>query len=320
MNPYELRKKLVENVTKVMVGKEEIVDLILTSILCSGHILLEDIPGVGKTTLAKTVAKSLNLSFSRIQFTPDLLPSDVTGINFYNPKISEFVFKKGPVMANIVLADEINRATPKTQSSLLECMEERQVTVDGVTYPLEKLFLVIATQNPVEIQGTFPLPEAQLDRFLMKIKIGYPSFEEEIKIMERFEAQNPLDDLKSVLTSEDIFNAQKEIEKVYISRECKEYILNIITATRNHKDIVLGASPRASIALYKSAKAYAALKGRNYVIPDDIKYLSKFILPHRIILKSNLYLEGDPSNIVEEILSEVACPVDDFSNKEGMNS
>jgi len=281
---HELAQKIKANIKRVIVGKEEIIDLLLVSLISSGHVLLEDVPGMGKTLLAKCLAKSLNCSFKRIQFTPDLLPSDLSGINYFNQKLGEFQFRPGPIFTNILLADEINRATPRTQSSLLECMEERQVTIDGETMKLEQPFMVIATQNPIEIQGTFPLPEAQLDRFMMKVHMGYPTTEEGIEILMRFKEQNPLEEIPSVATSEEILAAQKDYVKVYVSDDIIRYMVNIVEMTRKHNDVHLGVSPRGSQALLKASQVYAILQGRDYVIPDDVKAMAKPVLRHRMIL------------------------------------
>lgn len=313
MNIKELALKIKQNVSKVIVGKNEIIDLSLIALITSGHILLEDVPGMGKTILAKTLAKSLNCSFRRIQFTPDLLPSDLTGINYYNQKHCEFQFHPGPVFSNILLADEINRATPRTQSSLLECMEERQVTVDGETRVLDKAFMVIATQNSIEAQGTFPLPEAQLDRFLFKISMGYPSNEEGVKILKRFMASNPIDDINPVASADEIIDAQNSYSKIHVSDDILKYILEIIEKTRNHPDILLGASPRASLALLKACQVYAVLQGRSFVLPDDIKYLAKPVLGHRLILKNSILGRntGNTGSVLDQIISGTAVPSED---------
>lgn len=305
----ELARKVRENVSQVIVGKEDVIDLLLVAIISSGHVLLEDVPGMGKTLLAKAVAKSLDCSFKRIQFTPDLLPSDLTGINYFNQKTSEFQFRPGPVFSNILLADEINRATPRTQSSLLECMEERQVTIDGETRVLSKPFLVIATQNPVEIQGTFPLPEAQLDRFLLKIEMGYPSAEEGIEIMKRFKENNPLDGISSVVGSSEIVDAQNSYSRVFVSDDILKYILDIAEKTRKHSDIVLGASPRATQALLKACQVYAILQGRSFVTPDDVKYLIKPVLSHRLIPRNILQIRNTGVyDILVQILKDIPVP------------
>lgn len=305
--------KIKDNIQKVIVGKDNVIELILTSILCSGHVLLEDVPGLGKTMLAKALAKSLNCTFKRIQFTPDLLPTDLIGINYYNQKTGEFQFKEGPIMSQIILADEINRATPRTQSSLLEAMEEHQVTVDGETYKLEEPFLVIATQNPVETAGTFPLPEAQLDRFFMQLSLGYPEFEEEFEILKRFNDNNPLEEIEPVVEAKEILKMRKDISKIYIEDDIVKYIISIVRATREHEDIELGVSPRGSIALYKGAKAYAALHGRNFVVPDDVKALVKPIFAHRIIVNEYAVVkERKADEILDSILNKVSTPVENL--------
>jgi len=276
------------------------------ALLCEGHILIEDVPGVGKTMLAKALSKSIGCSFRRIQFTPDLLPSDVTGLSIFNQKTQEFEFRPGPIMAQVVLADEINRATPKTQSSLLECMEERQATIDGVTHPMPSPFLVIATQNPIEYEGTFALPEAQLDRFMLRLRLGYPKAMEEIVILDEQKRLHPIEDIRQVLELEELRQMQSAIKEVYVDQNVAEYIVRLVTATREHPDVYLGASPRGSINLYRASQAFAALEGRDYVIPDDIKTLAVAILAHRLIVKSQAALrEVDPDAIVREILSEV---------------
>lgn len=312
----DLGNRIKENIKKVIIGKEQTIDLVLTSIIAGGNVLLEDVPGTGKTLLAKALAKSIGADFKRIQFTPDLLPSDLTGINYYNQKLSEFVFKKGPIFTNILLADEINRATPRTQSSLLECMEERQVTIDGTTYSLGGFFFVIATENPVETQGTFPLPEAQQDRFLMQLRMGYPDIEEGKKIFERFIKDNPLEELKEVCTSFEIIEAKNSFNMVHVDDELQVYMLKLIEATLNFDGVILGVSPRGSLALLRSCQAYAALKGRNFVIPEDIKLLAPFVLSHRIILKDSLKIRGTKEvDIIGKILNEVSVPTETWSSK-----
>ncbi|BBH19948.1 ATPase [Paenibacillus baekrokdamisoli] len=306
-----LADRIRTNVSKVIVGKEAIMDHLFIAILTSGHVLLEDVPGTGKTLLAKALAKSVHCSFKRIQFTPDLLPSDLSGIHFYNQKLSEFEFRPGPLFTNIVLADEINRATPRTQSSLLECMEERQVSIDGTTHQLSRPFLVIATQNPVEQQGTFPLPEAQLDRFLFKVKMGYPSTAEGIGIMKRFMSDNPIDQLQPVTTVEEIEEAQRIYTSVAVSDDLLSYMLAIVEATRVHADAALGASPRSSQALLRACQAFAALHGRDYVMPDDVKAMSIPVLAHRITVRSAQRLRPNAAeSIVESILQMIAVPSD----------
>ncbi len=301
--------KIIENVEKVIIGKHEAVQLTVIALLCEGHLLIEDVPGTGKTMLAKSVARSLGCTFRRIQFTPDMLPSDVTGVSVFNQKTRQFEFRPGPVMAQIVLTDEINRATPKTQSALLEAMEERQITVDGMTYPLERPFLVLATQNPIEYEGTFPLPEAQLDRFMMRIGLGYPGTEEEIMMLDRQQYVHPVTRLEQVVTAEELIWAQERIKEVYLDHLVKEYIVKLVKATRKHPDIYLGASPRGSIALYKTGQARAAILGRDYVIPDDIKALAVAALAHRLIISPSARIKNvDPQAVIQEILDGTPVP------------
>ncbi len=298
--------KVIDNVEKVIVGKHAEVKLALVALLCQGHLLIEDVPGTGKTSLAKAIAKSLGCTFRRIQFTPDLLPSDVTGLSIYNQKTQEFEFRPGPIMAQIVLADEINRATPKTQSSLLECMEERQATIDGVTYQMPDPFLVIATQNPIEYEGTFALPEAQLDRFMLRIQLGYPQQAEEVRILDEHKTRRPIDDVEEVLTSNELRAMQEGVREVYVDPQVSEYIVRLVTATRNHPDIYLGASPRGSLALYRAGQAYAALSGRDYVIPDDVKALAVPALAHRTIVKTAATVRDvDSTLVIRELLDSV---------------
>lgn len=307
----QFRKKIRDNIGKVIIGKEHNIDKIVTAFITSGHVLLEDVPGLGKTKLAKSLAKTMNCSFKRIQFTPDLLPSDLTGIYFYNQKDYEFEFRQGPLLSQIVLADEINRATPRTQSALLECMEERQITVEGHTIELNKPFFVIATQNPVEQFGTFPLPEAQLDRFFMKLSMGYPNYGEEKDMMNRFMESDPLNDLNSVITMEEIEYVQNNYSKVHVSEEIKEYILNIVIATRKHKSIELGCSPRATLNLMKGCQAYAAINGRDYVIPEDAKILAPSIMSHRIILRSEINIDDNKAEkLINDILNSIEAPLE----------
>ncbi|MCK4259459.1 MAG: MoxR family ATPase [Halanaerobiales bacterium] len=306
--------KIRENIQKVIIGKEKVIDLLMTALLAEGHVLLDDVPGLGKTVMAKTISKSLDCSFNRIQFTPDLQPADITGMNYYNQKSGEFVFKAGPIMSNIVLADEINRAIPRTQSSLLEAMEERQVTVDGVTYHLSEPFMVIATQNPVELAGTFPLPEAQLDRFLLRIEMGYPKLDEEVEILRRFKLNNPLNDLKPVMNSTEIYNLRQQVKNIFVEDELLVYIGKLVQATRDHKSVRLGVSPRGALALLKASSAYALILEREYVLPDDIKYIFPFVAKHRMILTDEADLRGIQKNeILEEILQEIQVPVEEVS-------
>ncbi len=310
----EAADKLVDNIGKVIVGKREVMELVLVALLSEGHLLIEDVPGIGKTMLARATAKSLGCSFKRIQFTPDLLPSDVTGIYYFNQKLSEFEYRPGPIIANIVLADEINRATPRTQSCLLECMQERQVTVDVKTILLPRPFMVIATQNPVELEGTFPLPEAQLDRFLLKIRLGYPSEDEEGAILCRFQQENPLDNLSSVIEAKELLELQRLCRQVYVENSVRNYIVALARATRSHQGIELGASPRASLGLHLASQALAAIRGRNYVIPDDVKYLAIPVLAHRLIIRAEARLRGRSlQSVVEEVVSTVPVPVEEVA-------
>jgi len=305
-------RRVIENIGEVIVGKPEVLELAVVAVLCEGHILIEDVPGIGKTSLAKALARSLGCSFRRIQCTPDLLPSDITGIHFFNQKRSEFEFRPGPVMSNIVLVDEINRATPRTQSSLLECMQERQITVDGVTMPLPRPFLVIATQNPVELHGTFPLPEAQLDRFLIKLEVGYPSAEQEDIMLLRFKQDNPLDSLPEVTSAEEIIKLNQLAQEVHVEQSVRHYLLDIIRQTRSNAEIELGASPRASLALYRSAQALALVSGRDYVIPDDVKRLAIPVIVHRLIASTEAYLHNrSKENLIENILAQTPVPVEE---------
>jgi MoxR-like ATPase len=302
----ELSSRLLENIQTVIVGKAEVVRLILICLLSHGHMLLEDVPGMGKTMLVRTLAKSLGCTFSRIQFTPDLLPSDVLGVSIFNQKTQEFEFKQGPIMAQIVLADEINRTSPRTQSSLLECMEEDQITVDGDTYKLPKPFMIMATQNPVEYEGTYPLPESQLDRFLIKANLGYPSYQEEMEILDRLEKRHPISKIKQVFNIEDLVQLRDYVVKVHIDDTLKDYIVKVVQATRTHADIALGASPRGSLGLMKCSKAMAGLMGRNFVIPDDIKSLARPILAHRLVLKPEAHLKGRKAeDIIDEVLTRI---------------
>jgi MoxR-like ATPase len=307
--PRKVAEEVIANVEKVIVGKHDEVQLALLALLCQGHLLIEDVPGVGKTMLAKSIARSIGCTFRRIQFTPDMLPSDVTGVSVFNQKTREFEFRPGPVMAQIVLTDEINRATPKTQSALLECMEERQVTVDGTTYPMARPFLVLATQNPIEYEGTFPLPEAQLDRFMMRISLGYPSPEDEITMMDSQQYVHPVEEIGQVVDFEELLEAQETVKDVYIDDSIKEYIVAVVGETRKHPDVYLGASPRGSLALYKTSRARAAMLGRDYVIPDDIKALAQVSLAHRLIISPSARIKNvDPKAVVEEIINSMPVP------------
>lgn len=311
MTGNELREKVLENIGKVIIGKEETVTLLLTSLLANGHVLLEDVPGTGKTKVAKSLAKSLAVDFGRIQFTPDLLPGDITGLTIYDQKKGEFVLRKGPAFTNILLADEINRATPRTQSGLLECMEERQITIDGESYPAGEPFFVIATQNPVETAGTFPLPEAQMDRFMMKLSMGLPSKEEECRILEKYNKSEPLAQLTAVLTKEELEQAKKEIEDIFVHQCVKEYMVDIVAATREDENVQMGVSPRGTLAYLRCVKAYAYLQGRSFATPDDVKKLAVPVLAHRVVMG---YGKQDESRaFIEHILEGIQMPTEDFS-------
>jgi MoxR-like ATPase len=301
-----------ENVGRVIVGRDETIEMTLVALLCEGHVLVEDVPGIGKTMMAKALARSVGCEFRRIQFTPDLMPSDVTGINFFNQKRGEFEFRPGPLIANIILADEINRATPRTQSALLEAMEERQISIDGVTTPLPRPFLVLATQNPIELEGTFPLPEAQLDRFLLRVRMGYPDAEEEDAILLRFEAENPLDTLAPVVSAEEVQALARALPSIHCEPVVREYIIAIARATREHAAVELGGSPRATLALFRAARALAAIRGRDFVLPDDVQHLAPAVLGHRIMIAAQSRLRGrDAESLVRDLLEEIPVPVAD---------
>ena len=304
-----IAQEIVENVCTVIVGKNAVIERALAAVIAQGHILIEDVPGVGKTMLAKSISASIGCSFKRIQFTPDLLPSDIVGVSIYNQSTGEFQFRPGPVMAQVVLADEINRATPKTQSALLEAMEELQVTVDGVTRPLERPFVVMATQNPIEHEGTFPLPEAQLDRFLMRISLGYPTFSEELSVIEQQEQTHPIDELQAVASPGDVTGLQDAAKNVYVDSAVREYIVTLIDATRNHEDVSLGASPRASLGMFRAARGLAIMRDRDYVIPDDVKELAHAVLAHRLILSPSARMRGlQTAQVIDGLLESVAVP------------
>jgi MoxR-like ATPase len=306
---FDACERIIENISHVIVGKREVITFLLIGLLADGHVLIEDIPGLGKTLLAKTLAKSMAASFKRVQFTPDLLPADITGFNIYNQQSGHFSFQPGPVMAHILLADEINRTIPRTQSSLLESMEERQVTVDGSTYALPAPFFVMATQNPIELEGTFPLPEAQLDRFLLRIHLGYPDHKEEMAILDRFQEEDPLQGLTAVTTPQEITALQEARKKIHVSQPVKEFITAIVEATRSDERLRLGASPRGSMGLMRASQALAAINNRNYVLPDDIKALSSPVLAHRLILKEEERLRGtNQEKVIEEILGRIPVP------------
>jgi MoxR-like ATPase len=301
-----------DNIGRVIVGKRDVIDLLLVALLCEGHVLIEDVPGIGKTMLARSVARTLDCSFRRIQFTPDLLPSDITGVSFFNQRNQEFEFRPGPIFSQVVLADEINRATPRTQSAMLECMEERQVSLEGETRPLPRPFLVLATQNPIELEGTFPLPEAQLDRFLLRLAIGYPSESDEKAIVRRFRTASPLDDLPAVVSQDELGAMQRLARQVHVADAIEDYIVRLVRASRLHPSIELGASPRATLALYRAAQALAGIQGRAYVLPDDVKRLVPAVLTHRLITSAQSRLRGrGPADVLTDILASVPVPVEE---------
>ena len=305
----QVAQRIVDNVKKVIIGKDETIELGLVALMCQGHTLIEDVPGVGKTMLARSIARSAGCDFKRIQFTPDLLPTDVTGVSMFNQKTSEFEFRHGPIISQLVLADEINRATPKTQSALLEAMEEKQVTVEGITYQVPRPFMVMATQNPVEYEGTFPLPEAQLDRFLLMISLGYPTAEEELAIVENQRQSHPIDSLGAVATSEEVIALQEAVKEVYVDDLIKQYVVSLIEATRGHEDIALGSSPRGSLALFRGSQALAYIRGRDFVLPDDVKELAAPMISHRIIVSAAARMRGiQGKDVVASIVEEVPVP------------
>ena len=318
MNVQSFGTRLINNIEKVIVGKKDTIEMAVICLLCQGHLLIEDIPGVGKTMLARSLARSLGVEFSRIQFTPDMLPSDVTGVSIYNQSKNQFEFRPGPIIAQVVLADEINRATPKTQAALLEAMEERQITVDGSTHILPRPFMVLATQNPIEYEGTFPLPEAQLDRFLMRIQLGYPGLEDEIKVLENQQFQHPFTKLEAVVSNEEVNAAQETIKHVYVAPSIKRYIVNLARQTRSHSELYLGASPRGSLALFRTSQARAAIEGRDFVLPDDVKTLIVATFAHRAILAPAARLRDlNTIQIIQEIIANVPVPGGDLSGEKG---
>jgi MoxR-like ATPase len=307
----ELADRAAANIEQVIVGKRDVIDLLLVALLCEGHVLIEDVPGTGKTMLAKSLARTLDCTFRRIQFTPDLLPSDVSGVSFFNQRSQDFEFRPGPIFAQVVLADEINRATPRTQSALLECMEERQVSLEGETRGLPRPFLVLATQNPIELEGTFPLPEAQLDRFLLRLSVGYPAEMDEKAIIHRFRGGNPLDELPAVVGGSELVAMQRAVRQVHVSDAVEDYVVRLVRASRLHASLELGASPRATLALYRCAQALAAVRGRGYVLPDDVKQLTPAVLTHRVIASAQARLRGrGAADIIAELLNTVAVPVE----------
>ncbi len=305
----DVANRIIANVEKVIIGKDREIRMTVVALLCEGHLLIEDVPGVGKTMLARAIARTVGSTYRRIQFTPDMLPSDVTGVSVFNQKTLEFEFRAGPIMAQIVLSDEINRATPKTQSALLEAMEERQVTVDGTTYDMSRPFLVLATQNPIEYEGTFPLPEAQVDRFLMRIRLGYPLKAHEINILGLQALMHPIENLETTVSVEELSQAQSAVREMYVDDSVKEYIVDLVATTRDHPDVYLGASPRGSLALFRAARAWAAIDGREYVLPDDIKLLAEATLAHRLIVSPSARIKNvDASQVIEDALAQTPVP------------
>lgn len=312
MQNIEKVQKIIENVEEVILGKNRVIRLSLAAMMAEGHILFEDVPGVGKTILVRSLARSIGCSFKRIQFTPDLLPSDITGVSIYNQKTNEFEFREGPILSQVVLADEINRATPRTQSALLESMAEKQITVEGISRRLSDPFIVMATQNPIEYDGTFPLPEAQLDRFLIRLEIGYPESKDEEQILEKLQLQHPVESLKAVINDQEFIELQSDVKKVHVDQKLRKYIVELINQSRSHSDLELGASPRGSIALMKMAQAWAVVNERDYIIPDDVKEIAPAVLAHRLIIKSKSRLRGaDKEKIIREIVRRTEVPIID---------